>query len=261
MDQVLVGPGVGLDPNQPSGGGYHQLYRAMPVQGTAHRLTHLGPTPPGPPAPVIYQGRTQAGELTNVPDTKGFEAPAPVQGRAGASGMAGRQRHTFTERPTNRSETSYRSDALEIAPPKHFIQGDYASEGDFTRTGNQLEGALPLNHGGAQQGLGNTGYLKAPTDLRKAENRGKEDRPGNAGRMNVLADPSTRSGAITQARLQYEEKDMTPHGDGSRFRQRPDIGMVDLNPLKGQQNPLDPTIQGPMVASQLKNNPFNHSLN
>lgn len=256
VPQMLVGPGVGLEPTVASGGGYHQLYRAMPVLGTAHRLTQL-PGGVGPPAPTLYQGPAMAGELTNVPDTKGYRASDPVAGRANATGQAGRQSHIFGQRPTNRDGTGYRLDALDAAAPKHFIQGDYGEVGDHTRSGNEMPSSVPLNHGGAQQGLGNKGYLQAPTDLRPAENRGNPDRAGNPGRMNVM---TGEIGKITAARLEYDQTPRPPMADGSRMRQRTDIGMVDLNEKKNMANPLDPTIMGPMVQEQLQKNPLNHSL-
>lgn len=261
VPQTLVGPGVGLPAEQTSGGGYHQLYRSMPILGTAHRLTQL-PGGVGPPAPVIRQGPTMAGELTNIPTGKGYKAPEPIQGRAAATGSSGRQRQTFTERPTNRAETGYRNDELEFAPSKHHIQQSYGHDGEHTREGNELPSSLPLNHGGVQQGLANSGYLGAPTDLRKAENRGNEDRAGNPGRMNVLADPGTRAGALTTARLEYEQTRPTQGlGDAARFRQRPEIGGITKTQVnKGNANPLDPTIMGPLVKNQLQNNPLNHSL-
>lgn len=255
VDRVIIGPGVGVGADVQAADGFHSMYRSMPILGTAHKLTTL-PGRAGPAAPVIRQAPALASENTNLEDKRSGPMPNPSMGRAATTGMAGRQRHMYTERQTNRSQTGMRNDTLEYGGPKHFIAGPVGEIGDQSRDGPEQFGQLPLNHGGV--GI-NDGYKMHQGDLRTADKRGNEGRSANPGRMNVRMDPVVQGGAISAARVDYGETDWKPSADGSRFQNYTEHGHQDMNPFKGNENTRNLQLQR-LVPEQLSKNPLNHNL-
>lgn len=64
IERQNVGPGLGIDPNVPSVGGYQQLFRVNPVNVGAYKLTTL-PGRSGPAFDGKGGRRGIAGELAN----------------------------------------------------------------------------------------------------------------------------------------------------------------------------------------------------
>lgn len=208
LERQRIGPGLGVDPSVPAFGGYQQLYRVNPNNVGGYKLNTL-PGRAGPANPIVKRGAV-IGELTQERPSKvvaTWERRPPARGRAegqgGAlTGMTGRQNFERTKRQTNRSTTTMRTDGLEYGPAGKFVP-DLSTQDNPTRNKGDLntqrinDVAAPgiySFHGGYQQDPALT------TGIRAAVNRGKKDRAGNAGRMNVRMDPANQNGSITATR-------------------------------------------------------------
>ena len=209
LERQRVGPGLGIDPNVPAFGGYQQLYRVNPNNVGGYKMNTL-PGRAGPANPIVKRGAV-VGELTQERPSRVVETWArrpPVKGRAEGQGGAltgttGRQNYERTKRQTNRSTTTMRTDGLEYGPAGKFVPG-LATQDNPTRNKGDLntqrinDVAAPgihSFHGGYKQDPALT------TGIRAAVNRGKKDRSGNAGRMNVRMDPVNQNGSITATRI------------------------------------------------------------
>ena len=283
IEKKLVGPGLGIGADVPAAGGFQQLFRAMPENVGAYRLTSL----PGRTGPAVDisggRGTVQPGVGFNRPEKTAFlperlpNVPGRAQGQGGAlTGEAGRQSYERTKRPTNRSETSTRTDGLNFAPGKHFVGAETLSQ-DPTRNksdiadeqykyNNRVAPGVSNFHGGyvnssVIDAIGGT--VRTPEELMKLglrynNRRSMPDRPGNAGRMNVRADALNQGGLLTTARSDNNRYDGRINPVNAGWTQQyvmPEHQK--LNAYKGQQNTrLDLDI----AKRQLANNPLAHSL-
>lgn len=288
VETTLVGPGLGLDPSIEASGGFQQLYRVNPNNVGAYRLTTL----PGRIAPAQdttgYRGGSAGtfGDLTKYgPSRTAYlptrlpNVPGRAQGQGGAiTGNEIRPSFQKTMRTTNRAETTFRNDALEFGPAKSVVP---KRESDDTPTRNKSDLSIyqydhtnnPTpgihsfvsgftndprvkmmeNHKGGQY---SAKELEA-YGIRVDENRGKKERAGNAGRMNVRANPLTQGGVLTAVRSDTDKLNGYTGGVNGGWQQAyGDIGLSNFNPYKGQVNNYNLNI----AKNQLAKNPFAHSL-
>jgi Family of unknown function (DUF5899) len=277
-EKVLVGRGLGLDPNIAATGGFQQLYRVNPNNVGAYRLTSL----PGRVAPggdITGNRRGMIGELTHFAPSKTAFLPSRrpnVKGRAQGQGgaISGQQlieSYEKTKRTTNRSETTLRTDGLEYAPAKRFVSGSTSQE-EPSRNKTDKNTASFYHTDAPQPDIHSfrPGYTNDPSmrvmngealatvGIKVADKRGNPDRMGNAGRMNVRADPLNQTGMQTTVRIDSNKNDgYIGAVDGSR-------GQVYVAPLYTDLNankPNSETLLDLDVAKrQLMSNPFARSI-
>ena len=263
VEKQLVGPGLGLKPDQPASGGFQQLYRVNPVNVGAYRLTTL-PGRAGPGDGTIGGGR---GTLTqevgfNRPEKTAFlpeRLPTTLGKSQGFSGRTPRAEHERTKIITHRATTGYRNDGLDKAPAKRFIPAQSVPEmptrfkGDFNtqlRFNNQPQPGITNFHGG---------YLNSPAAIRPHDKRSMPNRPGNPGRMNVRETPVKQGGKVTSVRMDQSRMDGrfgTPDGGRMQDYKKPDFSMGSMNPYKGNANPLASPEALSIAKKQHSENPF-----
>lgn len=282
IEKQLVGPGLGLDPNVPAFGGHQQLFRVNPENVGAYRLTTL-PGRSGPAGDIHGGRRGVIGEVfQNRPEKTAFlpERRPETLGRAqGMSGIIPRAEHEHTKRLTNRSETGLRDDGLGFSAAKRIISASTMSQ-DPTR--NKKDGNIeqfaynnlpaPNIHSFAH------GYVNAPASkigekrtygtphtveelmqygFRPDDRRGKPNRNGNAGRMNVRAGPLNQGGMPTAARIDTTRIDGRLSAvNGGWTQNYTNNSFHQLNPYKGQTNPLASDFSLDVAKKQLQNNPI-----
>ena len=278
---INVGRGLGLDPSVPAAGGYQQLYRVNPTNVGAYRLTTL----PGRIAPMqdITGGRAPVvGELTHFPPSKTAFLPSryPVvpgraQGQGGAlTGGAPRQEEEKTKRTTHRSETSYRGDGLQFAPAKSTVSALAKAQAPTRNKGDQNDEEYKFTNRPAPGihsfvgGFDETPEAKLLAGQRPAggysnkeleafgmrctdDRRAKNDRPGNAGRMNVRESALKQGGMLTAVRSDASDG-YTGNKNGSSYQNYKIPTFQDNNAYKGTQNILTLDI----AKNQLRNNIF-----
>jgi hypothetical protein len=278
----LVGPGLGVGPNVPAYGGYQQLYQVLPENVGAYRLTSL-PGRSGPALDITGGRRGEIGELTHEAPAKTAFLPSRrpnTGGRIqGAEGVVVREEYEKTKRPTNRSETTVRSDGLSFAPAKRFISAQQVEENPTRNKGD----TNVRQHLNPSPGISSfaAGYTNTPIvkmmdasaqgnytndnlgaiGLRVEDRRGKPDRNGNAGRMNVRAGPLNQLGKLTAVRVDSNKYDgRTNPANGSYAQQYINIGKSNFNAFKENTNSRASNTGLGIANKQLAGNPFNHSL-
>ena len=93
--------------------------------------------------------------------------------------------------------------------------------------------------------------------VRVDENRGKRDRAGNAGRMNVRANPLAQGGVLTSVRMDTDKGDnYNGPANGGWQQAYGGIGLSNFNAYKGQVN----NFKLNEAKDQLSRNPFAHTL-
>ena len=277
VEKQLVGPGLGVGANTPAVGGYQQMFRVNPVNVGAYRLTTL-PGRAGPAADVTGGRSAVVGELThNKPDTTAYlpsRLPA-MPGRAqGMSGVVPRTEHEKTKRTTNRSETGLREDGLGFNGAKRFVSAQTMPQ-DPTRFksdrndeqytyGNRPAPGIHSHHGGYTNSAASKVVAKTNEELMKYgfrpdDRRGKPNRMGNAGRMNVRESALKQGGRLTTVRSDTTRIDgrIAPANGGwsQNYQQKP---FHQFNAYKGNENPNTRHLD--VAKKQLQNNPLAHSL-
>ena len=277
VEKQLVGPGLGVGADTPAVGGYQQMFRVNPVNVGEYRLTTL-PGRSGPAADITGGRSAVVGELThNKPETTShLPSRRPVMaGRAqGMSGVVPRNEHEKTKRTTNRSETGLRQDGLGFNGAKRFISAQTVSQ-DPTRFKsdrndeqyNYYNHAAPgiNSHRGAYTNSAAT-QMTAKTNeelmkygFRPEDRRGKPNRMGNAGRMNVRESALKQGGALTAVRSDTSRVDGRMNGaNGGWTQQYKQKSFHQFNAYKGNANPNTRTLD--IAKRQLQNNPLAHSL-
>uniref|UniRef100_A0A6C0JYX1 DUF5899 domain-containing protein n=1 Tax=viral metagenome TaxID=1070528 RepID=A0A6C0JYX1_9ZZZZ len=285
IEKQQVGPGLGVAADVPAVGGFQQMFRAMPENVGAYRMTTL-PGRPGPAGDISGGRGTLPQQIGHNRPEKTAHLPSrlpPTQGRAQGQGGAitgdtGRQHYERSKRSTHRAQTSYRSDGLNFAPAKHFVGSETLSQ-DPTRNKSDITGAeykyqdrVTPGVSSFYGGYSNSSLIQATNQgqrvmtaqelakygLRYSERRSQADRPGNAGRMNVRAGPLNQGGIITSVRSDNSRVDgrLNPVS-GGWTQQYVQTEYQQLNPYKGQANTrLDLDI----AKRQLANNPLANSL-
>ena len=277
IEKQMVGPGLGVGPNVPAVGGYQQMLRINPINVGEHRLTTL-PGRAGPAMDITGGRSAVVGQLThNMPEKTAFlPSRLPMMaGRAqGMSGAVPRQSHQKTMRTTNRSETGHRADGLGFNGAKRFISAQTVSQDPTRFKGDRNdEHYAYVNHptpgihsfhgaytnSAAAQVTAKTNEELMKFGFRPEDRRGKANRMGNAGRMNVRESALKQGGQITAVRSDTSRIDGRMNAaNGGWTQQYQNNTFHQLNPYKGNENPNSRTLD--VATRQLKNNPFSHSL-
>ena len=230
-----VGPGLGLGPNVPAGGGFHDFFRALPTNINEEKLTTIEGRD-GPPNPVVKSGLPMIGSITK--DAKASKTWDRAPGAFGAGGQGGRLvgpegRPDFlkTKKTTIRQETGMRTDTLSDGPPQYNIAQPYATGTSYTdKSLTRL-----------------SGY------------RSQNDRPGNASGMNVREDPVNQGGAATNLRTESRPVapgPMGPTGVNQGRGIKPPQYDDPLNENKSNPNPLGQPGYLDVAIQQLEKNPI-----
>jgi hypothetical protein len=266
-EKIQVGPGLGVDPSVPAIGGFQQVYRVLPNNVGAYRLTQLpgrsgpaGDITGGAPAVVGLLGHNRPEKTAYLPDRRPA-LPSRAQGQGGAlTGVEVRQEYEKGKRPTNRSETGLRTDTLSTAPAKSFVSGLQLSQ-DPTRNKGDLNDQQFQHVNNPSPGIHSFvgAYGTTANDLRPADKRGNADRPGNAGRMNVRASPLNQGGLLTQVRAESRPQPIQARNGGWTQQYVP-ITYQDNNDKKGNLNPYASNSSLNTAVKQLGINPLAHSL-
>ena len=260
VEKNLVGPGLGVGPDTPAFGGYQQLFRVMPNNVGAYKLTTL-PGRTGPMGDITGGKQTLAGQINHKMPAKTAYLPSrrPEQmGRAQGQGGAATAMTVYgkqerTKRPTNRSETTTRSDGLSFSSAKSVVSGLQMSQDPTRNKGDQnmneyyyMNNPTPgINsfHGGyinnvALQTGNRTNKELEALGFRPTDKRSQPDRSGNAGRMNVRSDPLSQGGAVTTVRMDQSRVDgWTGQFNGQHGQTYVKPQHYDLNSYKGMENP------------------------
>ena len=230
-DKKYVGRGLGLSPDTPASGGFQQFFRILPNNMNEERLTTLTGTWGGPANPTVKNGGTTLGAISHPAKLSKTTANyLPMQTRGQGQGGAitapeGRPDFQKTRRTTNRQETGLRKDGLELGPGQYMVAEAYGSSYN--------------------------------DPARWSKNRINPDRPGNAGRMNVRADPVGAVGANTNTRLEAGALPVRP-ADASRGSRYIPNQYDRFNVFKGQKDPRSDRLN--LANNVLKGNPFAHSF-
>jgi hypothetical protein len=280
IEKQLVGPGLGLAPEVPAAGGFHQQYRVMPTNVGEYKLTQL-PGRANHGADTMGGRRGLLGDVAkNRPErtTELFERLPTARGRAqGMSAITPRQEHERTKRTTNRSETGLRTDGLEVSAPKRFTSAMTIAQ-EPTRNKSDLTGAQFNFNDRVQPGIHsfhgayvNSAAVKASQardnktlmglGFRPEDKRGQGNRMGNPGRMNVRESALKQGGKLTSVRSDTTRVDgrVNP-ASGGWMQQYKDADYHQLNPYKGQANPYATPESLNSTKRQLANNPFAQSF-
>ena len=235
IERMNVGPGLGVDPKVPAIGGFQQFFRVLPNNVNEEKLVTL-PGGKGPSDAIVKQGGTVLGQGQLINGTMTHQAKAtkawtraPAQNQGQGQGgrllaHEGRPDNIKTRKTTNRQETGQRGDTLEYGPAQWNVY-------------------LPYNGLTDRQLPHSTG------------NRVNPDRAGNAGRMNVRADPRGAAGVATQLRAESVAVPV-PHMNGGRFQNYKPAEMWKLNQFKTNQNPLAAPGNLNIARRQLESNPI-----
>lgn len=291
VEKVFVGRGLGLDPEVPASGGFQQLYRVNPNNVGAYRLTTLpGRIAPGASTTGWRQPSAGTyGDITHYAPSKTAFLPARLplvanraQGQGGAvTGATIRESYVKTKRSTRRAETGLRTDGLEYAPAKRIVPFQTTSDapsrnkGDlnvdqFYHTNNPAPGIHSYMHGYTNdplnQALERGDFSDKELDkvgFKVDDKRGRPDRAGNAGRMNVRASPLQQGGMVTAVRSDSDKRTDNYFGNAGTTTNNNGHYINDqyynFNAYKGQPGPAVAKDLN-VARRQLANNPFAHSL-
>jgi hypothetical protein len=277
IEKQLVGPGLGVSADTPATGGYQQMFRVNPINVGEYRLTTL-PGRSGPAADITGGRRTGFGEMThNKPETTAHlpSRLPPMAGRAqGMSGAVPRQSHQKTMRSTNRAETGQRADGLGFNGAKRFVSAQTMSQDPTRFKGDRNDEQYIYNNRPAP-GISNFygGYTNSAASqivdknnselmkygFRPEDRRGKANRMGNPGRMNVRESALKQGGCLTAVRSDTSRIDgrMNAANGGwtQNYQQKP---FHQFNAYKGNENPNSRSLD--IAKRQLQNNPLAHSI-
>ena len=277
IEKQMVGPGLGVGADTPASGGYQQMFRVNPINVGEYRLTTL-PGRSGPAADVTGGRSTLVGQLThNKPETTAHlpSRLPPTAGRAqGMSGAIPRASHQKTMRTTNRSETGHRADGLGFNGAKRFVSAQTMPQ-DPTRFKSDRNDQQFAHYSHAAPGITNFSGAYATSaaaqittknneelmkyGFRPEDRRGKANRMGNKGRMNVRESALKQGGALTAVRTDTSRIDGRVNaangGWTQNYQQKP---FHQFNAYKGNENPYARDLG--VAKRQLQNNPLAHGL-
>ena len=277
IEKQLVGPGLGVSADTPAVGGFQQMFRVNPVNVGEYRLTTL-PGRTGPAKDITGGRSAVVGELThNKPETTAFlpSRLPTMPGRAqGMSGVVPRNEHERTKRTTNRSETGLRNDGLGFNGAKRVVSAQTMAQ-DPTRFKSDRNDVQYNYYNQPAPGITNfrgaytnsaAAQVNAKTNeelmkygFRPEDRRGKPNRMGNPGRMNVRESALKQGGRITSVRSDTSRIDGRMNApNGGWTQQYQQKAFHQFNAYKGNANPHCANLD--IAKNQLNNNPFAHSL-
>jgi hypothetical protein len=277
IEKQLVGPGLGVSADVPAAGGYQQLLRVNPINVGEHRLTTL-PGRSGPAVDITGGRSAVVGQLThNKPETTTYlPGRLPVlPGRAqGMSGAVPRQEHEKTKRITNRSETGSRTDGLGYNGAKRFISAQTMPQDPTRFKGDRNDLHYSYynhpqpgisNHIGAFENSAAAQITNKNNEelmrygFRPEDRRGKANRMGNKGRMNVRESALKQGGALTAVRSDTSRIDGRINGANGgwtqNYRQKP---FHQFNAYKGNENPNSRSLD--IAKRQMQSNPLAQTI-
>lgn len=277
VEKQLVGPGLGVHASVPAVGGYQQMFRVNPVNVGEYRLTTL-PGRSGPAVDITGGRSAKVGELThNKPETTAYlptRLPTMAGRAQGMTGVVPRNEHERTKRTTNRSETGLRNDGLGYNGAKRLVSAQTLAQDptrfkadrndEQYRYNNQPAPGIHSFHGAYATGAASRVAAKTNEELMKygfrpEDRRGKPNRPGNAGRMNVRESALKQGGALTAVRSDTSRIDGRVNAaDGAWTQNYQNKPFHQFNPYKGNENPNSKNLG--IAAKQLENNPLSHAL-
>ena len=231
IERMNVGPGLGVGPDVPATGGFHDFFRALPNNINEERLTTLKGMP-GPPAAIVKNGGAGGiGDITHeAKDTKAwYRAPAQNRGEGQGGALTGpekRPQFIKTERSTIRQQTGAREDTLDVGPGQYNVAQPYAT-GKAAYTDTSLTRSSGL--------------------------RSKPDRAGNGQRMNVRQDPVNQGGATSRLRSETVPFPV-PHMNAGRFQQYKNAEFYKFDEKKAKENPLATPLNLDIAIQQLEKN-------
>jgi len=277
IEKQMVGPGLGIGSDTPASGGFQQMFRVNPINVGEYKLTTL-PGRSGPAADTTGGRSALIGQLQhNKPDTTAYlpsRLPA-MPGRAqGMSGAVPRASHQKTMRTTNRSETGHRADGLGFNGAKRFVSAQTMSQ-DPTRFKSDRNDQQFAHYSHAAPGITNFSGAYATSaaaqittknneelmkyGFRPEDRRGKANRMGNKGRMNVRESALKQGGALTAVRTDTSRIDGRVNGPNGgwtqNYQQKP---FHQFNAYKGNENPNSRDLG--LAARVLQNNPLSQSI-
>ena len=277
VEKQLVGPGLGVSADVPATGGYQQMFRVNPINVGEYRLTTL-PGRTGPAKDITGGRSAVVGQLThNKPETTAhLPSRLPTMpGRAqGMSGVVPRNEHERTKRTTNRSETGLRNDGLGFNGAKRIISAQTLAQ-DPTRFKSDRTDAQYNYYNQPAPGISNfrgaytnsaaaqvadkTNEQLMRYGFRPEDRRGKPNRMGNPGRMNVRESALKQGGRLTTVRTDTTRIDGRVNApNGGWTQQYQQKAFHQFNAYKGNVNPHCNTLD--IAKKQLQNNPLAHSL-
>jgi hypothetical protein len=277
VEKQLVGPGLGVGPNTPAIGGYQQMFRVNPVNVGEYRLTTL-PGRSGPAADVTGGRSAVVGELTHHKPETTAHLPSrlpTMPGRAqGMSGVVPRSEHEKTKRTTNRSETGLRVDGLGYNGARRFVPAQTVvqnptrfrtdrNDEQYTYNNQPTPGITNFvgayTNSAASQVTAKTNEELMKYGFRPEDRRGKPNRMGNAGRMNVRESALKQGGALTAVRSDTTRVDGRVNAANGGWTQvYKNNEYHQFNAYKGNENPNSRRLD--IAKVQLQNNPLSHSL-
>jgi hypothetical protein len=277
IEKQMVGPGLGVGSDTPASGGFQQMFRVNPINVGEYKLTTL-PGRSGPAADTTGGRSALVGQLThNKPETTAHlpsRLPA-MPGRAqGMSGAVPRASHQKTMRTTNRSETGHRADGLGFNGAKRFVSAQTMSQ-DPTRFKSDRNDQQFAHYSHAAPGITNFSGAYATSaaaqittknnqelmkyGFRPEDRRGKANRMGNKGRMNVRESALKQGGALTAVRTDTSRIDGRMNGANGgwtqNYQQKP---FHQFNAYKGNENPNSRDLG--LAARVLQKNPLSQSI-
>jgi|TARA_B110000240_G_scaffold182989_1_gene216304 hypothetical protein len=277
VEKQLVGPGLGVGAHVPAVGGFQQSLRVNPVNVGEYRLTTL-PGRSGPAHDVTGGRSAKVGELTHNKPATTTHLPSrlpAMPGRAqGMSGVVPRTEHEKTKRTTNRSETGLRTDGLGFNGARRFISAQTIAQNPTRfRTDRNDEQYIYNNQptpgitnfvGGYTNSAAAQVNAKSNEELMKygfrpEDRRGKPNRMGNAGRMNVRESALKQGGKLTAVRSDTTRVDGRVNAASGGWTQNyKNNEYHQFNAYKGNENPNSRRLD--IAKTQLQNNPLSHSL-
>ena len=277
VEKQLVGPGLGVGAHTPAVGGFQQAFRVNPINVGDYRLTTL-PGRSGPAQDVTGVRSAKVGESTHKKPATTAHLPSrlpAMPGRAqGMSGVVPRNEHERTKRTTNRSETGVRTDGLGFNGARRFVPAQTIVQNPTRfRTDRNDEQYIYNN----QPTPGITNFVGGYTNsaaarvnatsneelmkygFRPEDRRGKPNRMGNAGRMNVRESALKQGGKLTSVRSDTTRIDGRVNAANGGWTQNyKNNEYHQFNAYKGNENPNSRRLD--IAKTQLQNNPLSHSL-
>ena len=277
IEKQLVGPGLGVSADTPAVGGFQQMFRVNPVNVGEYKLTTL-PGRTGPAKDITGGRSAVVGQLThNKPETTAYlpSRLPTIPGRAqGMSGVVPRNEHERTKRTTNRSETGLRDDGLGFNGAKRIISAQTMSQ-DPTRFKSDRNDTQYNYYNQPAPGISNfrgaytnSAAVQVNTKtndelmkygFRPEDRRGKPNRMGNPGRMNVRESALKQGGRVTSVRSDTSRIDGRMNApNGGWTQQYQQKAFHQFNAYKGNANPYARDLE--IAKRQLYNNPLAHDI-